>query len=312
MEIGGYIELERYSLPMLHEGAIALNCGRNALQYLIRANGIKEIYLPHYLCDSVWEACNGTSVKGYSVGRNFLPVLEDNGNIPVLIVNYYGLLDQMALTALKEKYGSIIIDNTQAYFSMPLDQTDTLYSCRKFFGVPDGAFLYTDAVLDQALETDLSYGRMNYLLGRYEKNASEFYQEYQESNKFFSSQPIKRMSKLTENLLHGIDYAAVKEKLSQNFETLNRAFKAYNGLTVPQVEGAFAYPLLLEHGEEVRQKLIAKKIYVPTLWNDALKRLAPNDTEVGFVKNLLPLPVDQRYGEDEMQYMINEVLSCLR
>ncbi len=41
-EIGGYIELDTYRLPMLHEGAIALNCGRNALAYLLRARRIKN------------------------------------------------------------------------------------------------------------------------------------------------------------------------------------------------------------------------------------------------------------------------------
>lgn len=30
-KIGGYIELDRYQLPMRHEKAIALNCGRSAL-----------------------------------------------------------------------------------------------------------------------------------------------------------------------------------------------------------------------------------------------------------------------------------------
>ena len=40
-EIGGYIELDTYRLPMLHEGALALNCGRNALAYLLKARGIR-------------------------------------------------------------------------------------------------------------------------------------------------------------------------------------------------------------------------------------------------------------------------------
>ena len=41
-EIGGYIELDTYHLPMLHEGVIALNCGRNVLAYQLRAQGIKS------------------------------------------------------------------------------------------------------------------------------------------------------------------------------------------------------------------------------------------------------------------------------
>lgn len=42
-EYGGYIELDTYRLPMLHEGAIYLNCGRNCLAYLIEARKIKKI-----------------------------------------------------------------------------------------------------------------------------------------------------------------------------------------------------------------------------------------------------------------------------
>ena len=39
-EIGGYLELDTYSLPMLHGDALALNSGRACLQYLI-ANGYR-------------------------------------------------------------------------------------------------------------------------------------------------------------------------------------------------------------------------------------------------------------------------------
>lgn len=52
-EIGGYIELDTYHLPMLHEGAVALNCGRNALAYLLKAREIKRLWIPYSICDSV-------------------------------------------------------------------------------------------------------------------------------------------------------------------------------------------------------------------------------------------------------------------
>ena len=41
-EIGGYIELDTYTGKEYHEDAVALNCGRNALIYLIRAKRIKK------------------------------------------------------------------------------------------------------------------------------------------------------------------------------------------------------------------------------------------------------------------------------
>lgn len=48
-EIGGYIEMEHYNLPMLHDRAIALNCGRNCLAYLIRAKEIKK-----FCCQNIY------------------------------------------------------------------------------------------------------------------------------------------------------------------------------------------------------------------------------------------------------------------
>ena len=50
-EICGYIELDTYHVPMLHEGTIALNCGRNALAYLIKSRGIKNPLFLRFLID---------------------------------------------------------------------------------------------------------------------------------------------------------------------------------------------------------------------------------------------------------------------
>lgn len=65
-EYGGYIELDTYRLPMLHSKAIALNCGRSCLAYIIEAKNIKRISLPFFMCDSVFELC-----KKYDVEMSF-------------------------------------------------------------------------------------------------------------------------------------------------------------------------------------------------------------------------------------------------
>ena len=75
-EIGGYIELDTYHLPMLHEGAIALNCGRNCLAYLFRSRGIRKIKLPFFICASIPGVCDREGVEKtfYHVGMDFKPV----------------------------------------------------------------------------------------------------------------------------------------------------------------------------------------------------------------------------------------------
>ena len=76
-EIGGYMELDTYGLPMRHEGAVALNCGRNALAYLIEARNIKQICLPRFLCSSVEDVCRklGVRVRHYQITAEFKPVV---------------------------------------------------------------------------------------------------------------------------------------------------------------------------------------------------------------------------------------------
>ena len=312
-EIGGYIELDTYHLPMLHEGALALNCGRNALAYLIRARHIRRLWLPRLLCDSVPDVCarEGTEVAWYRVGLDFLPAEEvDLGEDEwFYFVNYYSQFSNDAIEEWVKRYGRVIVDNAQSYFQMPIPGVDTLYTCRKYFGVADGAFLYTDARLEEALPRDESFERMRFLLGRLERGANEFYGEYVQNNRSFAAEPVKRMSALTENLLHGIDYAAVEARRKANFALLRDRLGELNELT-PR-ESTFMYPLLMKDGAEVRKRLQARRIYVPTLWPSERGLALPGQPEYELSQNLLPLPMDQRYGRAEMKAVVEAIRACL-
>jgi hypothetical protein len=309
-EIGGYFELDKYSMPMLHQGAIALNCGRNTLAYLIEAKGIEKIKVPKFLCDTVREVCEKEkiSISFYSITKDFLPEeLTLEADEWLYLVNFYGQLDNGTIRGYVEKNERVIVDHAQAYFQMPLENVDTLYTCRKFFGVADGGILYTDTKLDREIPQDESFDRMKFVLGRFERSASEFYAEAASNNDFFADEPIKLMSKLTENLLHGIDYEAVKQKRTRNFEILHEAFGKINPLKLTVPQGAFMYPLYLEKGGEIRRKLQAKKIFIPTLWPDVFEHCDESELEYDYAKNILPIPVDQRYDEEDMKYIIKAV-----
>lgn len=313
-EIGGYIELDSYSHPMLHQGAVALNCGRNALAYLIKSKGIKTIWLPYFLCSSVPNVCKkeNIQIRNYSVGTDFLPYdLPSQTDEWVYLVNYYGQLDNGTIENLKRQYPNLIVDNAQAYFQMPVEGIDTLYTCRKHFGVADGAFLYTDSFLEGELPVDESFDRMRFLLGRFERSASEFYAEYSTNNKQFANEPVKRMSRLTDNLLRAIDYDKVKRKRTENFAFLHSRFSALNKLSLNVAEGAFMYPLYIENGAGIRKKLQEKKIYIPTLWPDVFDVCGREQPEYDMAMNILPLPVDQRYGTEEMEFVCKGVCECI-
>ena len=310
-EIGGYIELDAYRLPMLHDGALALNCGRNALAYLLKARNVRRLWIPKFICDSVTGVCEreGVPYTLYSIGPDFLPAQEINlGEAEWLyFVNYYSQFDNEKISKYFARYQRVIVDHAQSYFQPPIAGVDTLYTCRKYFGVADGAFLYTDAKLEEDLPQDESFERMRFLLGRFERTASEFYSEYAANNELFVTEPIKRMSKLTENLLHGIDYERIKATREMNYLYLQQALGNKNRLKLSEKPGTFMYPLLLENGAEMRKKLLQKKIYIPTLWPDVLEWCKADEIEYQMAKNILPLPIDQRYGEEEMEYLVKEI-----
>ena len=310
-EIGGYIELDTYTGAMLHEKAIALNCGRGALEYLCEAKMIRKLYLPYFLCDSVQNLCKkiGVEYEFYHINRAFEPVFtkEINANEWLYIVNFYGQLSNEYLQTWKQRYDRIIVDNAQSYFQMPVEGMDTLYTCRKYFGVADGAFLYTDTWLECEFPKDESFERMHFLLGRFERCANEFYSEYVANNKLFATESVKRMSRLTENLLRGIDYVSVAKRRQENFEFLDAEFWNINELKLKSVYGAFMYPLLIQNGAAVRKELQKEKIYIPTLWPNVLEECPLDSLEYHYAADILPIPVDQRYGIEDMKYLVEVI-----
>lgn len=311
-EIGGYIELDTCRHAMLHEDAILLNCGRNALAYLLEAKGIKKLYLPYFLCDSVANVCKkyGVEVAFYHIGENWLPKdLVIDGDAWLYIVNFYGQITREDLARLAEVHNNVIIDNAQAYFDAPLANVDTLYTCRKFFGVSDGAVLYTNSKLERSLEIDESFNRIHYVLGRYERTASEFYEEAAQNNDIFDNEPIKEMSRLTKNLLRSIDYEYVKQVRTNNFAYLHEKLREVNKLNIRLIEGAFMYPLLIDDGMKIRKQLQQMKIYIPTLWPNVLEECEPDTLEYKFAAEILPIPVDQRYGIEDMEYLVEVIRS---
>lgn len=306
-EIGGYIELDNYNGKFYHENGIKLNSGKSCLAYLLQKKNIKLIYMPYYLCDSIFETCKeyNVDIKFYNVGYDFCPIITEDIDASqyIYIVNYYGQLDSTYIKTLNRVFPNIILDNVQSFYSLPLDGISTIYSCRKFFGVPDGAVLYTDVKYDDSIVQDISYKRFNYLIGRYELGASSFYKEYVSNNAYIRQAPVRKMSKLTYNLLKAIDYDFIKDRRTNNYCYLHRHLNRYNKLALNIPVGAFAYPFYCKDGKKLRNYLIKNKVYVPLLWPNILETTC-NQIEYDLAQNILPIPCDQRYSAEDMYYII--------
>ena len=166
-EFGGYIKIEHYKGNEYHTECLALNNGRNCLRYLIRTRRIRKIMLPYLQCRVIEEVCRreGVQIQWYEVKSFEKPY---QGKYPeedvfLYLINYYGQLEKNYVEELFAGHKRIIVDNAQDFFCKPIDGVDTIYTCLKFLGVPDGAYLYTDVQAKITLQADFSYDRIPWL-----------------------------------------------------------------------------------------------------------------------------------------------------
>lgn len=306
-EIGGYLELESFHGEEYYPDLVKVNLGRTALSWLLESRKIETLYLPFFLCDSVIDACRrcGISLIFYSLDDTLTPLLPSDlslgPNEYLYLVNYYGQLTDERIMDFKNRYGNLIVDHTHAFYQRPLPGVDTLYSCRKFFGLSDGAYLSTDAILTSGKPQDHSAERMGHILGRFEKDAGTYYQKMLDNAATYHQMEIRTMSRLTQNLLKAIDYSQIRQKRNENYACLRKLLPSDSPFTRTTPDGPFAYPYFHKNGIALRKALAREKIFVPTNWSNVIRDCAPDSPEYQWAADILPLPCDQRYGREEMQ-----------
>lgn len=315
--IGGYFSLE---LPIIkedwiHKNGIHLNSGRNALEYILRSiSDIKCLWIPYYTCDVVLEPLKklNISYSFYSVNKSleFADDIELAANEYILVTNYFGIKDTY-ISELSTRYGEhLIIDNAQAFYAMPPDGVKTVYSPRKFVGVPDGGIAYMENGLDiNDFEQDISYNRCSHLLKRLDIGAEAGYADFRENSQLMKNRAIKRMSNLTWNMLHSIDFKSVKRQRNENFKRLHEKLSDVNQLHIPDMD-TFACPMVypfFSFDLSLKKRLIENKIFVATYWPNVMEWCKPTDIEYQLANQIIALPIDHRYGIEEMDYIIKMI-----
>ena len=234
--IGGYFGLELFDGEHFYKNAIKLQTARNCFEYVILTKQYRKIYIPYYTCEVIVEPLKRHNIdyKFYRINELLEPVetIDLSAGEAFLYTNYFGIKDD-AVNRLSKLYGEhLIVDNALAFFSQPIEGIDTFYSPRKFLGVADGGYLYTDKISTNTFEQDVSFDRMSFLLKRIDISAEAAYNDFQKNESSLSNMPIKNMSNLTDSILRGIDYEIVQNKRLENFRFLHNALKDENRLKI--------------------------------------------------------------------------------
>lgn len=310
--IGGYFELELPRHEEYHQNALRLNSGKNCLEYILRVRNYSKVYIPYYTCDVILRPFQklGIEYQFYHINLQF-EIADDvfvHKGEALLYTNYYGLKQRYA-EKLAEKYGdSLIVDNTQAFYSKPIEGVDTFYTCRKFFGVSDGAYLYTDAKPIEGLQQSTSFDRMAHVIKRIDLSPEDGFHDFHRNDESLADAEIMLMSRFTERVMQSIDYDKIAASRRANYMQLHDNLGSQNQLILPLESDAvpMVYPFLMEF-QGLRSRLIKEKIYPAKYWPNVEEWCSANTVEYQLANNMVSIPIDQRYGEEEMNFIVSKI-----
>ncbi|MCC4282814.1 hypothetical protein LL273_03715 [Marinobacter salarius] len=313
--MGGYQGLE---LPFfeanLDKANVKTNSARSALKIILKAVGALKVWLPAYTCDAVVDAVYdlGIELEYYRVSSTFDidSYLRLGKGEYILVVDYFGLTGDAVSRSL-DRFGqaNTIVDCSQAYFSGYAGALATFWSPRKFFGLPDGGLLYSDAphVKQPEGRDTTSETRLGHLISRLTNSPEVAYHQYQEAELRIAELPVQGMSHLTERLLHSVNYEVARAARNRNVRYLHDRLGKHNQLKLDldADKAPLCYPLLPNIKTTSRSELINHRVFLPSYWPEVLTRVEEESFEWNLVTNGLFLPCDQRYTEEDMDRLLS-------
>lgn len=316
--IGGYGELELpYLNDGLHQQAIAVQSARAALYLFLKEKKVGVLFLPDYICDSLYPAIKflDIEVKTYSIDETLsIPQNITLGqNEFILVVNYFGIcrakIDDFFIST-KIAPEQVIIDNSQALFEPHQKCGASIYSPRKFLGVADGGFLYTEHNVPSPNEAYEAESWLTHLLLRSCDDVQTGYQHFLDAENALSDFIPKKMSEISQRLIKSNDFAAIKLKRIENFAKLHAEFQDINQFShIPnRDEVPLCYPLKLEEDvSTICLQLVAFNIFLPRYWPKLDTGQHAND----WYDKTLFLPVDHRIDKTKIDFLILKVRELL-
>ncbi len=113
--------------------------------------------------------------------------------------------------------------------------------------------------------------------------------------------------------MQSINYGGVARRRRANYRLLEKELGKSNKIVLDLENDAvpMIYPYMASV-KGLRERLIADKVFVACYWPDVLDWVDDASLEYCLASQMLPLPIDQRYGNEAMNGMVKELndLKC--
>lgn len=304
-------------------------------------NSAKKALIPAYTCQTVLDPFiqEGWDICFYNVTRNLRIDTDDLKNKydefkPNLCLAhpYYGAdlnrseLD--VLERLKNRGCCLVEDLTQCVFSTQRSEIFDYYtgSYRKWLPIPDGAFLIGKKSVSESHfveNTDFvtTMADAMYLRGVFQHTGDVNIKEISRRVGNMAISHISKeiylhtMSSLSNSLLQQSDLDAAQEKRFENYRFLYDNLNKIQNIEVVDRKleeitcAPLFFPIYVKERTEFQKRLAENEIYAPVLWPVHTKELLINGTIKQIYDEILMLPIDQRYGREDMKRMLEVIIT---
>lgn len=286
-----------------------VNSGRAAFECILHSlpQRIGRVWLPRFICNTLLQPLERMRlpVRFYEVDAQMHPVpVPDIATDDVLVaVNYFGLTAEAVAQVVVQVPCTVVVDATTAFYAPPLPGVPCFYSPRKFAGMVDGGIAVAPfSLVEPAAQDAASDARCEALLQCCSDAA------VQSAEDALSGAPL-RMGEVSKELMLSIDWNAAAQQRLRNYAVLHRALAPLNRLQLPAepVHAPMCYPFV-SGIPGLRDYLIDAGVRLPLYWPEVIAATDASATENKLARTLLPLPIDQRYTEQDMEHLLSLVL----
>lgn len=318
------------------KNVLFLSLGREAFSIIAHNHSAnKKVLLPMYTCQTVGAPFVelGWEFDTYSININLrinIQHLKEKLHVfkpgVVIFHPYYGtFFTQEEIEAIREIKNSgviVVVDYTQSiYCKEHIDHADYVVgSLRKWFDSPDGGYIYSrcqDISAYGSLFENMSFVIPQidsmYLRGRYFKTGDKGLKDISiRLNKQAVSVAGKNiephaLSIFGMNRLLNADVVTFgKIRLSNYVYLYNHLFQTgkvkfvYNDIG-EVVSSPLYFPIYCENRVELQKRLAENSVYAPILWERPEFYTCSDESSSYIYDHILVIPIDQRYGIDEMK-----------
>ena len=314
-----------------HKRCLFFDSGRSALRHLCSfLKKEDEVLLPEFICESVISCFCQESIRFYRINDDFGIDIDDlrskftERTKAVFLMQYFGATaSEDTLECIRDIVRNtdciVIEDSTHCIFSRSSSIGDyQICSLRKWLQIPQGGVLYSDSdpldIFDKAdykksTCNDRAYGMI--LKDLYLREVMDCNAEYRRifetcEKQMDDNEDICFISEFAAFLATCIDVRELMDRRKNNYRFLKNMLSDIGikpAIRLSDDDCPLVLPIGTANRDEMRSYLIHKKIYCAVHWPFDGFKASERPFARECARSLLSLPIDQRYGEEEMKYL---------